>query len=103
MARRSDDFIADLESTHTGKVYFQPPASVRLVYPCWVIERESMQAIRADDRSYVYRPTYKCMFMNRDEPDPEILRIIPERYPRCSYRNHYVVDNIHHDVFSITY
>ena len=103
MARRSDDFIADLESTHTGKVYFQPPSNVHLEYPCWVVEREGIYLPKADDKAYLNRPSYKCMFMNRTEPDPEVIRSIPERYPLCQYRNHYVTDNIHHDVFYIYY
>lgn len=103
MVRRSDEFIADLESTNTGKVYFQPPSNVRLEYPCWVVERETVRLIKADDRAYLNRPGYKCIYMNRTEPDPEILRMIPERYPYCLYRSHYVVDNVHHDAFLIHY
>lgn len=103
MARRSDEFIADLESTHTGKVYFQPPANVHLEYPCWVIERNTAFQPKANDLTYIFRPGYKCMFMNREEPDPEILEMIPRRYPHCNYQNHYVADNVHHDVFLIYY
>ena len=103
MGRRSDDFIADLESTNTGKVYFQPPSSVQLNYPCWVVERTTAYQPKANDKTYLFRPGYKCMFMNREEPDPEILRMIPQRYERCKYQNHYVADNVHHDVFLIYY
>lgn len=103
MARRSDEFIADLEATNTGKVYFQPPSNVKLEYPCWVIERSDAQQTKADDKSYLFRICYRCIFMNRSEPDPEVLRIIPNRYNYCRYQNHYVVDNVHHDVFFIYY
>ena len=103
MARRSDDFIADLESTDTGKVYFQPPTNVHLEYPCWVIERDSAHQPKANDKTYIFRERYKCTFMNRTEPDPDILRIIPFRYQLCQYQNHYVADNVHHDVFFIYY
>lgn len=103
MARRSDEFIADLESTDTGKVYFQPPSGTKLTYPCWVIERTTAYQPKANDRTYLFRPGYKCMYMNRTEPDPEVLNLISRRYANCTYQNHYVVDNIHHDVFLIYY
>ena len=103
MGRRSDDFIADLESTNTGKVYFQPPSSVQLNYPCWVVERVGAFQPKANNKTYLFQASYKCMYMNRDEPDPEVLRIIPQRYECCKYQNHYVADNVHHDVFLIYY
>lgn len=103
MARRSDEFIADLESTNTGKVYFQPPANVHLEYPCWVIERIDAFQPKANNKTYLFRPSYRCLYMNQDEPDPEILAMIPRRYSNCHYQNHYVVDNIHHDAFVIYY
>lgn len=103
MARRSDDFIADLESTRTGKVYFQPPSNVHLEYPCWVIDRNVAFQPKADNKTYLFQEGYKCTYMNRDEPDPDVLRIIPNRYPYCTYQTHYVADNIHHDVFLIYY
>jgi hypothetical protein len=103
MGKRSDSFIADLESTNTGKVYFQPPSSVQLNYPCWVVERSKVYQPKANDKTYLFRPGYKCMYMNCDEPDPEVLEMISRRYERCQYQNHYVVDNVHHDVFLIYY
>lgn len=103
MARRSDSFIADLESTNTGKVYFQPPSSVHLEYPCWVVERAKVYQPKANNRTYLFQVGYRCMYMNRVEPDPEVLDMIPRRYECCQYQNHYVVDNIHHDVFLIYY
>lgn len=41
------------------------------------------------------------MYINRDEPDPEILPMLGRAIPHVSYVNHYVVDNLHHDVYNI--
>lgn len=103
MGKRSDSFIADLESTNTGKVYFQPPSSVQLNYPCWVVERSKVYQPKANDKTYLFRPGYKCIFMNCEEPDPDVLYEISRRYENCHYQNHYVKDNINHDVFLIYY
>lgn len=104
MERRSDDFIAKLEATDTGKVYFQPPSSVKLVYPCWVIERITASQPRADDKTYFFRPGYKCIHMDRIEPDPDFLYgVISDLFPHSVYQNHYTMDNIHHDQYLIYY
>lgn len=103
MEKRSDELIAFLESTNTGKVYFQPPSSVRLEYPCWVIERTTSYQPKAGDLTYLFRPGYKLMYINRDEPDPEILPMLGRNLSHVNYQNHYVADNLHHDVYNIYY
>lgn len=104
MARRSDDFIAELsELVNTGKVYFQPPANVHLEYPCFVLHRTDAYQPHADDRNYLYRPAYKVSYINRDEPDPDIVEMVVRKFPHCHYTGHTVVDNLHHDYFTIYY
>lgn len=104
MARRSDDFIAELaELVNTGKVYFQPPANVHLEYPCFVLHRNEAYQPKADDFNYLYRPSYKVSYINRDEPDPDVIQQVLERFPHCHYTGHTVVDNLHHDYFTIFY
>ena len=104
MARRSDDFIAELaELVDTGKVYFQPPANVYLEYPCFVLRRAGAYQPNADDFNYIYRPSYKVTYINRDEPDPDVIQKVLERFPRSQYTGHTVVDNLHHDYFTIFY
>lgn len=49
------------------------------------------------------REGYKCQYMNRDEPDPEVIRMTIDRYPHCVYQQHFVMDNVHHDQFLIYY
>lgn len=103
MGRRSDDFIASLTATDTGKVYFQPPSNVRLEYPCWIIERTTAYQPKANNKTYLFRPGYKCTHINRTEPDPDIIHKLGRLYERVQYQNHYVADNLHHDVFLIYY
>ena len=105
MARRSDDFIAELsELVNTGKVYFQPPANVHLEYPCFVLHRDpAAYQPKANDKNYLYRPSYKVTYVNRDEPDPDVIQQVLEKFPYCRYTGHSVVDNLHHDYFTIYY
>ena len=104
MAKRSDELIQDfmdLLGLPENQVLFQPSSNVHLVYPCVIIERETSYQPHANDKSYLFRPGYKCMYINRREPEPEEIQMIIERFPMCAYRNHYVADNLHHDVFLI--
>ena len=104
MARRSDDFIAELAAlVNTGKVYFQPPANVEMDYPCFVLHRTDAYQPSASDSNYLFRPGYKVTYINRDEPDPDTVEIVKKTFPHCRYTGHAVVDNLHHDYFTIFY
>lgn len=104
MARRSDDFIVELsELVNTGKVYFQPPSNVQLEFPCFVFHRSDAYQPHADDTNYLYRPAYKVTYINRNEPDPDIVELVVKKFPHCRYTGHSIVDNLHHDYFTIYY
>ena len=110
MERRSDLLIEELRDLlGTDEVYFQPSADAGdgishdyiitgLRYPCFIIERTTAYQPRANDRNYLFRPGYKVTYINRDEPDPEILELVVRHFTCCSYDRHFVADNLHHDV-----
>ena len=114
--RRSDLLIQDLiDLLGTDEVYFQPSADagidtdggpyifMGIQYPCFIIARQNAYQPRANDRSYLFRPGYQVTYINWDEPDPEMLQRVMERFPHCHYDRHYVSENLHHDVFTIYY
>lgn len=115
MERRSDFLIQELRDLlGTDAVYFQPSADVGdgldqayihtgIQYPCFIIERTNAYQPRADDRSYIFQPGYQVTYINRDEPDPEILEEVVRHFPYSNYQRHFVSDNLHHDVFMIYY
>jgi hypothetical protein len=82
-------------------VYFQPPASFTMVYPCIVYERYSSDSKFADDYSYIRRLCYQLTVIDRD-PDSPILDKV-SNLPLCSYDRHYKADNLNHDVYKIYY
>lgn len=115
MERRSDLLIQELKDLlGTDEVYFQPSAVAGdgmdqayiftgLQYPCFIIERTTAYQPNANDRKYLFRPGYRVTYINRDEPDPEMLEIVVRHFSCCSYDQHFVSDNLHHDVFTIYY
>ena len=104
MEPRSMELQLELEDLlGTENVYFQPGPSVRMKYPCFVFNRTTAFQPKADDKTYLFRPGYEVTYINRDEPDPEILERVAMRFYNCRYNRHYVADNLHHDSFTIYY
>lgn len=116
MERRSDLLIKDLKDLlGTDEVYFQPSDEAGINeygesyiftgidYPCFIMERTTTYQPKANDLNYLFRPGYQVTYINRDEPDPEILEKVMRTFPHCHYDRHFVSDNLHHDVFTIYY
>lgn len=99
MARRDDLhalLVATLGSNH---VYFQPPPSIQMMYPCIVYQKSDVRALHANDKPYNRRKRYQVTVIDRN-PDSEI----PDRVgalPTCSFDRAFTADDLNHDVFDI--
>ncbi len=85
----------------SGLVYFQPPESVRMTYPCIVYSLDDVDMKHADDRPYLNTKRYKVTVIDKD-PDsgiPDALMILP----LCSFNRFYTVDNLNHWAFDLYY
>ena len=77
-------FQMELEGLlNTENVYFQPGPDVELTYPCIVYHRTTAYQPKANDKTYLFRPGYEITYINRDEPDPEILERISRHFYNC--------------------
>jgi hypothetical protein len=80
-------------------VYFQPPASVKIVYPAIVYNLDGRDTKFADNAPYAGTWQYQLLFIAR-EPDSSILAKLVA-LPLCTLSNTYVADNLNHYVFSL--
>ena len=80
-------------------VYFQPPASKKIDYPCIIYKPEDIHTAHADNRLYAMKPKYTATVIDKD-PDSEIPFKLIE-FPLCGFDRYYVADNLHHWVFGI--
>lgn len=101
MARDQSQLQSLLEETvgEGIKVYFQPPESLTMQYPCVRYERDSANTQFAGNRPYRYEKRYQVMVISRDPKDP-----IPDKIaalPMCTFDRWYAVDNLNHDVFNL--
>lgn len=83
----------------SNNVYYQPPESVMLKYPCIIYKCESGYTDHADDFLYRYEPRYQVTLLDPD-PDSDIFdRLLQLKY--CTFDRHYTSDNLNHFVFRI--
>ena len=81
------------------KVYFQPPATVSLAYPCLIYKRVRNVSRYADNQRYYGRKMYQVTVIDRN-PDSYIPSEI-EKLPFCEFTSHFTADGLNHDVFNI--
>jgi len=85
----------------SGNVYFQPPSSYQMSYPCIVYERSRILSAGADNLPYKHDNKYTITVMDED-PDSEIP-ITVSKLARCSHDRAFKSDQLNHDVFTLIY
>lgn len=86
----------------TRNVYFQPPESVKLAYPCIVYSIDGANEKRANDKLYNTRAKYEAIVIDYD-PDSEIPNKIHHYFSMCSFDRVYQSENLNHTVFKLYY
>jgi hypothetical protein len=82
-------------------VYFQPPETLKLTYPCIVYQREAEDVKYANNRLYTHKKRYQVTVIDKN-PDSEIPDKI-RQLPYSSFNRHYTADNLNHDVYDVYY
>lgn len=82
-----------------ARVYFQPPASVRMKYPCIMYELSRTNVRHADDEKYAIHLGYTATVIDKNPESPIAAKMESVRY--CSFDRAYVKDNLYHYVFTI--
>ena len=84
-----------------NRVYFQPPPTLQISYPCVVYSLTGHFNRRADNTNYHRRREYEVIFITRD-PDSELIETFAD-LPYCSMGRPYTSDNLHHYPYTIYY
>lgn len=83
----------------SGRVYFQPPANVTMVYPAIVYSRDNRLFQHADNLAYVDTKRYSVTIIDTD-PDSDIPDKVAQ-LPLCSFERFFVSDNLNHDIYNL--
>jgi hypothetical protein len=82
-------------------VYYQPPESVKLDYPCIVYKLTGLPNKHADNLPYFEHREYELTVI---DSDPEsILRENVAKLKWCRFKRAFVSDNLNHFVFDLNY
>lgn len=101
MGRRVDLHNLICETIGSRNAYYQPPATVKLKYPCVVYRLDDMPIIHADNKPYHWDHAYLLTVIDRD-PESEIREKIAA-LPTCRFQRFFVSDNLNHYVFRVYY
>lgn len=81
-------------------VYYDPPETIKMQYPCIIYERESGHSDYADNSTYRYTQSYQLTYVDHGvDSETDILEKLLKHFQMIRYSRHFVADNLHHDVF----
>ena len=84
-----------------SRVYFQPPSTIEMEYPCIIYRRSTRKDFFSNDRLYLGMKQYSITVVDED-PDSEI----PDKVlnlPYCSHNTTFAIDGLNHDVYTLYY
>lgn len=82
-------------------VYFQPPESLKMVYPAIVYGRSDINDTPANNDVYNRKVRYQLTLIDSDPDSDKIEKILGLKY--CSYDRHFNSDSLNHDIFTLFY
>ena len=83
----------------TPHVYFQPPDSLDIEYPCIIYNLEDIDTQYADNSPYRESNRYMVTVIDSD-PD-SVIRNDVKSLPLCSFNRFFTADNLNHFAFTL--
>ena len=85
----------------SNNVYFQPPESLKIKYPCIIYEIDNIAPIYADDTTYHVWRSYQITLITKD-PDSCLVDKV-SYLPRIHFNRFFTTNNLNHYVFTMYY
>lgn len=83
-------------------LYYQPPESTKLLYPCVIYELSRFHQIRADNNRYRSIPCWSATLIIKKPQDAPITHLV-DGFQMCSFDRSFASDNLNHYAFTIYY
>lgn len=98
------DRRVELHEIFTGlinvdNVYFQPPPTLSIEYPCIIYNIDPSWTKHANNSKYVIMRAYQVTVIDRD-PESHISKQI-ETLPMTNFNRRFMADGLNHDVFTL--
>lgn len=101
MSRRLDLHELLIETLGSTNVYFQPPESLVMNYPCIRYNLRDISSNHANDTPYMLRRCYEMTYIDED-PDNDMYEKLAG-LPTCRLTRTYVWEGLHCYVYTIYY
>ena len=101
MSRRTDLGLILRSVLGSERVYFQPPKSQQISYPCIIYALDDIHLKSADDMNYYSKRMYSVTLVDKN-PDSAFVDRLTE-LPLCRFSRFYTNDNLNHWVFEVFY
>lgn len=99
MKTRAELQLALEELLGSRNVYFQPPESIKLSYPCIVYELNDIEVDAANDSPYLKNKSYSITYIDKN-PDNTFIDAISS-WALCRFDRFFVTDNLNHYIFTL--
>lgn len=86
----------------SGNVYFQPPESIKLTYPCIIYSLADIKTIYSDDSIHRAKRLYEITYISKQHDDQFIDKML-KSFTMISFGRSFTTDNLHHTVFRLYY
>lgn len=86
----------------SNRVYFNPPESIKLKYPCILYFHNNLNQTYANNHHYIDRDEYSITYITSDVESDMFDRFI-EVFPTAKFDRSYKADNLAHYVFTLYY
>lgn len=103
MGRRLELHEELCELLGSKNVYFQPPESLKMQYPCIRYSISGIPKINANDKVYVKTCTTYTLTVIDTDPDSDISTRILTHFPMTRFDRTYTSNNLNHHVLTVNY
>ena len=83
-------------------VYYQPPESVKISYPCIIYDLADIPTEKADNGLYIINHRYTVTLIHHDA-DTDLVEKMLESFTYIDFDRNYSTNNLHHFVFELNY
>lgn len=101
MSRRPEFHKLLVDFLGSSHVYFQPPETVKLSYPCIIYNLDNFDVKQANNKLYLGKDCYAVTLISKDPDWDKVRELLEWQY--CSFNRHFTVDNLNHWTYEIYY
>jgi hypothetical protein len=87
------------EALGSDNVYFEPPESKKLDYPCIIYQRAKIDKTEADNTAYLLFQRFTVTHITKRVDSPVVDELL--KIKNCEHDRDFKVDDLYHYVFTI--